>query len=74
MNHAVPQVSGGGVSLPETWDVGALMLAVACKKQEAAAPEAAPAATEQVSGTAVETAAPAAAPAATTTEAPKSGK
>ncbi len=48
----------------------ALMLAVACKKQEAAAP----AATEQVSGTAVETAAPAAAPAATTTEAPKSGK
>lgn len=29
MNHAVPQVSGGGVSLPETWDVGALMLAVA---------------------------------------------
>ncbi len=53
----------------------ALMLAVACKKQEAAAPVAAPAATEQVSGTAVETAAPAAAaPAATTTEAPKSGK
>ena len=29
MNHAVPQVSGGGSSLPETWDVGALMLAVA---------------------------------------------
>ena len=29
MNHAVSQVSGGGVSLPETWDVGALMLAVA---------------------------------------------
>jgi hypothetical protein len=29
MNHAVPQVSGGGASLPETWDVGALMLAVA---------------------------------------------
>ena len=29
MNHAVSQVSGGGASLPETWDVGALMLAVA---------------------------------------------
>lgn len=29
MNHAVPQVSDGGASLPETWDVGALMLAVA---------------------------------------------
>lgn len=29
MNHAVPQVSGGGAPLPETWDVGALMLAVA---------------------------------------------
>ena len=49
----------------------ALMLAVACKKQEAAV---APVAADQVSGTAVETAAPAAAPAAATTEAPKSGK
>lgn len=29
MNHAVPQVSAGGASSPETWDVGALMLAVA---------------------------------------------
>lgn len=29
MNHAVSQVSGGGASLPETWDVGALMQAVA---------------------------------------------
>ncbi len=41
--------------------VVALTFAVACKKQEAAAP----AATEQVAGTAVETAAPAATPAAT---------
>jgi len=45
----------------------ALMLAAACKKQEAVV---APVAADQVSGTAVE----AAAPAAAATEAPKSGK
>jgi len=44
----------------------ALMLAAACKKQEAVV---APVAADQVSGTAVEAAAPAAA-----TEAPKAGK
>jgi zona occludens toxin (predicted ATPase) len=44
----------------------ALMLAVACKKQEAAAP----AAPEQVAGTATEAAAPAATPAATPAAAP----
>lgn len=51
--------------------LAALALAVGCKKQEAAAPAAA----EQVAGTAVETAAPAATPApAAAPEAQKSGK
>lgn len=50
----------------------ALMLAVACKKQEAAQTEA-PAATEQVAGTAVE-ATPAATPAAAPVATEKKGK
>jgi hypothetical protein len=47
----------------------ALMLAVACKKQEAA-----PAVTEQVAGTATEAAAPVAAPAAAPAAAPVAEK
>lgn len=51
----------------------ALMLAVACKKQEAVE-TAAPAATEQVAGTATEAATPAATPAAAPAAAPAAKK